>query len=144
MPRPSGKLVEEAAMRRTLGLAAIAILVMTAAGAAVPVPPYKNPKLPIEERGSDLLKRMTLEEKVDQLCGGHKYGIVDTTGQFKSEDAGTVFRSLYNVDSPITPHDAAVLRNAAQRYEMEKSRLGIPVMFLGEGLHGFMENGSTS
>jgi beta-glucosidase len=144
MPRPSGKLVEEAAMRRTLGLAAIAILVMTAAGAAVPVPPYKNPKLPIEERVSDLLKRMTLEEKVDQLCGGHKYGIVDTTGQFKAEDSATVFRSLYNVDSPITPHDAAVLRNAAQRYEMEKSRLGIPVMFLGEGLHGFMENGSTS
>ncbi len=132
------------AMRRILTIAVVAVVVMTAAGATAPVAPYKNPKLPIEERVSDLLKRMTLEEKVDQLCGGHKYGILDPTGQYKAEDAATVFRALYNVDSKITPHDAAVLRNAAQRYEMEKSRLGIPVMFLGEGLHGFMENGSTS
>ncbi len=131
-------------MKRILTLAVVAVLVMTAARATVPEAPYKNPKLAIEERVSDLLKRMTLEEKVDQLCGGHKYGIVDSTGQYKAEDAATVFRALYNVDSKITPHDAAVLRNAAQRYEMEKSRLGIPVMFLGEGLHGFMENGSTS
>ena len=131
-------------MRRTLTFAVIGVLVLTATRAAVPVPPYKNPNLSIEARVSDLLKRMTLEEKVDQLCGGHHYGILDTSGQYKPEDAATVFRSLYNVDSTISLHDVAVLRNAAQRYEMEKSRLGIPVMFLGEGLHGFMENGSTS
>ena len=131
-------------MRRTLALAVTGILMLTVAGAAVPVPPYKSSKLTIEERVNDLLKRMTLEEKVDQLCGGHHYGILDSTGQYQPEEAATVFRSLYNVNSKISLHDVAVLRNAAQRYEMEKSRLGIPVMFLGEGLHGFMENGSTS
>lgn len=131
-------------MRRTLALAVTGILMLTVAGAAVPVPPYKSSKLTIEERVNDLLKRMTLEEKVDQLCGGHHYGILDSTGQYQPEEAATVFRSLYNVNSKISLHDVAVLRNAAQRFEMEKSRLGIPVMFLGEGLHGFMENGSTS
>ena len=30
--------------------------------------PYKNPKLPVEERVTDLLSRMTLEEKVGQMC----------------------------------------------------------------------------
>jgi len=32
-------------------------------------PPYKNPKLPIDQRVEDLLKRMTLEEKIDMLGG---------------------------------------------------------------------------
>ncbi len=33
------------------------------------IPPYKNPSLPIDERVEDLLKRMTLEEKIDILGG---------------------------------------------------------------------------
>ena len=107
-------------------------------------PPYRDPQLPIEQRVRDLLPRMTLEEKVDQIAGGRKYEILDTTGKFKPEDAAAAFRELHNVDSHFTPHDAAVLRNAAQRYLLERSRLGIPAIFQGEALHGFMQNGSTS
>lgn|GEM_PF-4771335 len=41
---------------------------------------YRNPKLAIEERVADLLKRMTLEEKVEQISGGFRYGgVVDPT-----------------------------------------------------------------
>ncbi|MGH9610904.1 MAG: hypothetical protein ACRD34_14660, partial [Bryobacteraceae bacterium] len=49
---------------------------------------YRNPKLPIEQRTADLLKRMTLEEKVEQLRGGYTsiYGILDTTGKFTEKD----------------------------------------------------------
>jgi beta-glucosidase len=36
------------------------------------------------------------------------------------------------------------LRNAVQRYLVEKARLGIPTFFQGEALHGFMSNGGTS
>ncbi len=121
-----------------------AIFVISVAGGEATEPAYKNAKLPIEQRVADLLKRMTLEEKVDQLCGGHKYSILDTTGQYKADDSATIFDTFYKEDSRVTPHDAAVLRNAVQRYEMTKTRLGIPTLFLGEGLHGFMENGSTS
>ena len=112
--------------------------------AQTPVPDYRNPNLPIGQRVADLLKRMTLEEKVEQLGGRYRPGILDTTGKFNDRNAREAFRALFGVDSKMSPHDAAVLRNAVQRYLVEKTRLGIPAIFQGEALHGFMENGSTS
>src|SRR6266568_4164685 len=44
----------------------------------------------------------------------------------------------------MTPRKSAILRNGVQRFLKEKSRLGIPALFMGEALHGFMEHGSTS
>ncbi len=38
----------------------------------------------------------------------------------------------------------AILRNGVQRFQKEKTPLGIPALFMGESLHGFMEDGSTS
>ncbi len=114
--------------------------------AQTPAPDYRNPNLPIEQRVADLLKRMTLEEKVWQLAPrrGANSGILDTTGKFNDRNALDAFRALFSFDSKISPHDAAVLRNAMQRYLVEKTRLGIPAIFQGEALHGFMESGSTS
>ena len=114
--------------------------------AQTPVPDYRNPNFPIEQRGADLLKRMTLEEKVWQLAPrrGANSGILDTTGKFTGANLREIFRKMFSVDSKISPRDAAILRNAMQRYQVEKTRLGIPAIFQGEALHGFMENGSTS
>jgi beta-glucosidase len=109
-----------------------------------PIPDYRNAQLPIQQRVADLLKRMTLEEKVEQLGGRFRPGILDTTGKFNDQNARDAFRELFNVDSKMSPHDAAVLRNAVQRYLVEKTRLGIPALFQGEALHGFMSNGATS
>jgi hypothetical protein len=50
-------------------------------------PDYRNAKLPIERRVADLLRRMPLEEKVDQITGGHHYSILDKTGRFPEERA---------------------------------------------------------
>jgi beta-xylosidase len=108
-------------------------------------PAYRNPKLPIEQRVADLLKRMTVEEKVDQIAGGFRHmGILDTTGKFNDENVRKIFGQLRNLKFTMSARDRAVLRNAIQRYQLEKTRLGIPRLLLGEGLHGFMENGSTS
>ena len=114
--------------------------------AQTPAPDYRNPTLPIQQRVADLLKRMTLEEKVGQLTTARRgnFGILDTTGKFNDANARQVFREMFSVDSKISPSDAAILRNAVQRYLREKTRLGIPALFQGEALHGFMENGSTS
>jgi beta-glucosidase len=114
--------------------------------AQTPTPDYRNPNLPIQQRVADLLKRMTLEEKVGQLTTARRgnFGILDTTGKFNDANARQVFREMFSVDSKISPRDAAILRNAVQRYLREKTRLGIPALFQGEALHGFMENGSTS
>jgi len=115
-----------------------------AASAQQSVADYKNPSLPIPQRVTDLLGRMTLEEKIDQISGGHHYELLDSSGQYTPEKAKEAFQQFRKLDAQIGPHDAAVLRNAAQRFEMEKTRLGIPALFMGEALHGFMEYGSTS
>jgi beta-glucosidase len=108
--------------------------------------PYRNPKLTVEERVADLLPRMTLEEKVAQICGGAEMtaGVVDPTGTWTAEKAHAAFMQSDGPDFAITPHDSASLRNAMQRYALEKTRLGIPMLFQGEALHGDMEPGSTS
>ena len=107
---------------------------------------YRNPRLPIEQRTADLLGRMTLEEKVEQLRGGRTsvYGIVDPTGKFTDESIHGNFRQIYDMHSRMSPHDQAVYRNALQRYAVEKTRLGIPQIFQDEALHGYTAEGATS
>ena len=106
-------------------------------------PAYRDASLPPEQRAADLVKRMTLEEKVDQLAGGRRRAAqhaADPEEKQIFEDLG----KLYREDSQVSPHDAATLRNRAQHYLVEKTRLGIPGLFQGEALHGFMSYGATS
>jgi len=109
-------------------------------------PRYKDATLPIEDRVADLLPRMTLEEKVDQLAGGweSQADVLDSTGTYTTEEARKAFQKADSDETKFTPRQSAILRNGVQRYLREKSRLGIPAIFEGEGLHGFMEYGSTS
>ena len=120
------------------------VFLFTAAVAQEPAPDYRNPKLPIPRRVSDLVARMTLEEKVDQLMGGHHYELLDASGQFTPESAKEAMQKMRSLDSKVSARVAAVLRNAAQRFLQEKTRLRIPAIFAGEALHGFMAYGSTS
>ncbi|MGH9652511.1 MAG: glycoside hydrolase family 3 protein, partial [Bryobacteraceae bacterium] len=137
---------------RTLtGAGALMAELQTAHGAeqasqSVANAPYKNAKLPIPQRVEDLLSRMTLEEKVEQISGGFHYGgVIDPTGKYNDQNYRDALRKIRGTTTQIVPaHDRAVLRNAIQRYQIEKTRLGIPALSIGEGLHGFMENGSTS
>ena len=105
-------------------------------------PAYRDPNLPDEQRAADLVKRMTLEEKVDQLAGGRRRTLTAESPEAKEIFDG--LRKLFREDSQVTAHDAAEARNKAQHYLMEKTRLGIPAIFQGEALHGFMAYGSTS
>ncbi len=136
--------VPAATARVALFLGFISLMLGSSARSQDAPPDYRNPRLPIEQRVADLLKRMTLEEKVEQLFPHRGGGILDTTGQFTDQTAQATFRQMFSVDSRVSSHDAAVLRNAAQRYLMEKTRLGIPAIFQGEALHGFMSYGATS
>ena len=109
-------------------------------------PRYRDPNLVIEDRVADLLSRMTLEEKVDQITGGRErqLHVIDPTGTYTDESARQTLERWWDPDLEFTPRHAAILRNAIQRYLKEKTRLGIPQLFMGEALHGFMEYGSTS
>ena len=121
---------------------------------AASAPAYKNPRLSIHRRVADLLRRMTLAEKIAQLTpalhpGGRRRRrfaahLLDTTGTFTAASGARALRELYNNDNRLGPRRAAILRNAIQRYQLEKTRLGIPSLLYGEALHGFMETGATS
>ncbi len=108
--------------------------------------PYQDARLSIEDRVADLLSRMTLEEKVAQIAGGGRgeMSVIDPTGTFTPEEGKATLRRISDYQYQLSPRKYAILRNGAQRYLREKTRLGIPALFMGEALHGFMQNGSTS
>ncbi|MGA9040320.1 MAG: CIA30 family protein [Terriglobales bacterium] len=125
------------------------VLLLTAAASAQnqkaqDLPKYRNPNLSIEDRVADLLPRMTLEEKVAEISGGGDVEILDPTGTFTTQQARETLSKWYEPDLSFPAKRAAILRNGIQRYLREKTRLGIPNLFMGESLHGFMEDTSTS
>ncbi|MBO7223123.1 MAG: beta-glucosidase, partial [Kiritimatiellae bacterium] len=94
-------------------------------------PLYKNPNAPIEERVKDLISRMTIEEKADQLCQ-------DTIGVDPNPDN-------YSLDNPYCPTCGSVYqfmggsrnRNKFQRQAVEETRLGIPLLWAIDVIHGW-------
>lgn len=119
-------------------------------------PVYKNPKAPSAKRTQDLLARMTLEEKAAQmLCIWQQKPttLVDADGNFDLPKAKKAFRQRRGLGQVGRPSDAgggkgargmAELTNDIQRFFLENSRLGIPVMFHEECLHGHAAPEGTS
>ncbi|HLJ94154.1 MAG TPA: glycoside hydrolase family 3 protein, partial [Gemmataceae bacterium] len=113
-------------------------------------PDYLNPRLPIARRVDDLFTRMTLEEKVAQmLClWNTKRQITDSQGRFDPTHAPEWFRlGIGRVERPSDGHGAraqAEFANATQRWMKEHTRLGIPVIFHEEALHGLQGEEATS
>jgi beta-glucosidase len=102
---------------------------------------------------TDLIIRMTLEEKIAQLyCVGRAAemtGILfQPDGSLDREKMATLFRhgicQLGRPSQKRPPRLAAELTNAIQQYLAEETRLGIPALFNEEGLHGLMGMGATS
>ena len=118
------------------------VLLLTAASAQERVPPYRDPRLSVEQRVADLLSRMTLEEKVaqTQALWQKKALIMDEKGQFAPAKAAAVLRhGMGQITRPSEkkgPREMAEFTNAIQRWVIENTRLGIPVMFHEECLHG--------
>jgi len=108
---------------------------------------YKNPKLPIKKRVKDLLSRMTIEEKVAQLMGLWNGGVEDFSDEFLN-DAEKMKATFGNGANSIHPafwglKETVELRNKIQKYLVEETRLGIPVIFVDEGQHGMMRRDAT-
>jgi beta-glucosidase len=113
-------------------------------------PDYQNTALPTARRVEDLLARMTLEEKVAQmLClWNAKRQITDGQGRFDPARAPEWFRvGIGRIERPSDGHGAraqAEFTNAIQRWVKEHTRLGIPVIFHEEALHGLQGQEATS
>jgi beta-glucosidase len=143
-------------LRAPLAPIAAALLALSAvAGAQGSVPtaraPYRDAKLPVERRVDDLLARMTLEEKVAQMLSFWQQGKATITapdGKFDPARAPRWFRvGLGRIERPSDGHGAraeAEFTNAIQRWMHDSTRLGIPVLFHEEALHGLQGPEATS
>jgi beta-glucosidase len=119
-------------------------------------PAYKNASLPSARRVKDLLSRMTLEEKAAQMMcvwQSKAQTMLDDAGNFNFKKAKKSFRDGRGLGQVGRPSDAgggkkarsmAELTNAIQKFFLENSRLGIPVMFHEECLHGHAAPDGTS
>ncbi len=114
-------------------------------------PVYKNPDKPIEERVEDLLKKMTLEEKVAQLYPlriGDTLAWDDEGNFISTEDTARLKKGVGAFWSwalfKKSPRERALCINGIQKYLLENTRLGIPSFVFAEGLHGYMAPGGTS
>lgn len=149
-------------------LLAIAAPLFAAQGPGVPVPPYKDPRQPVDVRVEDLLRRMTLEEKVAQLetVWESKAKLQDAQGTLSPELASknfpagiggfarpSDFRGVTATNGAAGAAGSAVNRdarqtaefvNAAQHWAVEHTRLGIPILMHEESLHGYVARGATS
>ena len=95
--------------------------------------PFRNPKLPVEKRVKDLLKRMSVEEKVAQLSAQLLF--TDEFYEKRDYTAGHV-RNVGHFLAHATPETVAEAINEDTQKSMEESRWGIPVLQHGEALHG--------
>lgn len=133
------------------------LCVVSLGAAAQEAPVYRDAKAPVEQRVADLLVRMTLEEKVAQLVGTWQNKnfisatnprIVDEKGAFAPEQAGVLLKyGLGEMSRPSEnrgPREMAEFTNNIQKWLKENTRLGIPILFHEECLHGHAAPKATS
>lgn len=103
---------------------------------------YKNPRLPIAVRVSDLLKKMTLEEKVGQLRSAFAaYPRINAALLQDTHKMDSLFGngiSMINPDFENSLEESINNRNGVQDYLLNHTRLGIPTIFLDEAHHGLL------
>lgn len=123
---------------------------------------YKSPSAPVDDRVKDLLSLMTIEEKIGQLCfptGWEMYTKTDANSVMPSDlfrermqamPLGGFWATLRadpwtqkTLQTGLNPGLAARALNGLQRYAVEHTRLGIPLFFAEECMHGHMAIGTT-
>lgn len=112
------------------------------------VPPYRDSNETLERRVSDLLSRMTLEEKIAQL-GAVELRDISEKERFDPGSAasamphGTGHITRIAASSVLGPTELARFANEAQRWLVEQTRLGIPAIVHEESCAGFLAKGAT-
>lgn len=120
---------------------------------------YENPHESIEARVADLLSQMTLNEKTCQMATLYGYARVlkdelptkDWKNEVWKDGIGNIdehLNTIWNQEKthtkysyPFSKHAQAI--NTVQRWFVEETRLGIPVDFSNEGIHGLCHKKAT-
>src|SRR5579859_4839430 len=122
---------------------------------------FEDPSQPIEKRIADLLDQMTVEEKTCQLATLYGYKRVlkeempaeSWKHEIWKDGIANIDEELNNLTShtdaaptqysyPYSKHAAAI--NTIQKWFVEETRMGIPVDFTNEGIHGLNHDRATS
>ena len=100
---------------------------------------YKNPNLSSEERARDLLSKMTIDEKIDQMVFFSNLAAVaaDSAAEKDLPPRCGAFGNLGNLEDPEA-------LDKMQDYFLNKTRLGIPLIMAFESLHGFYHPKATA
>ena len=143
--------------RHAFVVATVSVAAAVAIGSearAEPVPVYKDPAASLSQRVDDLLGRMTLAEKVAQMqtVWSEKVNLFDANEQFVAAKAAARYPNGFggfarpsDRRGAVSPRvargrntrETVALVNAIQHFALEQTRLGIPVLFHEEGLHGY-------
>ena len=121
---------------------------------------FEDPKQSIQNRINDLLNKMTVDEKTAQLATLYGYGRVlkdslpssswltkiwkDGIGNIDEHLNNTTFRkqTYTSLSFPFSRHANAI--NQVQKWFIEETRLGIPVDFTNEAIHGLAHDRATA
>lgn len=101
----------------------MALSILSAYAAVVPV--YRDPQQPVPARVADLLPKMSVEEKIAELAAPYH------------TDPASVYTGSVRLPGSVNE------RNVIQGNAMNSSRLGIPVNFIQEALHGGCKGASV-
>jgi beta-glucosidase len=127
--------------KQKLILIILLLLSSSAVNAVIPIKPdtlfYKDKKQPVEKRIDDLLARMTLKEKIQQLQNKPAGKADEIEKIFKGESYGCTH------EMSMSAADCADMYQKLQTYMLTKTRLGIPVLTAAEGIEGILQNNCT-
>ncbi len=122
---------------------------------------FEDPSQPVEKRVTDLLSQMNVDEKTCQMATLYGYrrvlkdslptpewkneiwkdGIANIDEQLNGVVNGPARYYSSNLTYPYSNHAAAI--NQIQKWFIEETRLGIPVDFTNEGVHGLNHDRAT-
>jgi beta-glucosidase len=109
---------------------------------------YLDPTHPVEDRVSDLLSRMTLDEKLAQLSAVWVFELLDDGALSPEKAQAQLGDGIGQITRPagatsLEPAASAKLANSIQAFLVENTRLGIPAIVHEECCSGYMARGAT-
>ncbi|GGL00282.1 beta-glucosidase [Mangrovihabitans endophyticus] len=106
-----------------------------ARGAGAGVAPYRDARLPVERRVADLLRRMSLDDKIGQMTQAERGAVAGDPSLIAQWRLGSVLSGGGSVPTPNTPRAWADMVNTFQAQALS-TPLGIPMMYGVDAVHG--------